>query len=401
MSSTKNLGALEGVKVIDFSQILAGPFCTAQLADMGADVIKVEKPGIGDDTRGYGPPFINGESAAFLTLNRNKRSIVLNLKDDHGLDLARKLINEADVVVQNFRPGTIEKLGLGYDEVKMFNPSLIYCSISGFGNSGPSSHKAGFDIVAQGMSGIMSFTGFPNLPPAKVGVPIADLNTGLYSAFAIVSAYVNRLKTGDGQHIDSALLDSALAYTIYQSADYFAEGSISQPLGSAHPMLAPYQAFKTSDGFINVGAANQRTWELLCVALGRKDLLEVEEFSSNANRVTNIEELIPILEKIFAAGTTNFWIGVLEKSGVPCGPIFNIHQVYEDPQVNARDMVVAMDHPISGQIKVIGVPVKLSLTPGSVRTSAPTLGQHTKEILRGLGLGDVEIDNLHEKNIVE
>ena len=295
----------------------------------------------------------------------------------------------------------MEKLGLGYEEVKTFNPSLIYCSISGFGNSGPSSQKAGFDIVAQGMSGIMSFTGFPDLPPAKVGVPIADLNTGLFSAFAIVSAYVNRLKTGEGQHIDSALLDSALAYTIYQSADYFAEGSISRPLGSAHPMLAPYQAFKTSDGYINVGAANQRTWELLCVALDREDLLQVEEFSSNANRVTNIEELIPILEAIFVSETTNFWIEVLEKSGVPCGPIFNIHQVYKDPQVNAREMVVAMDHPISGQIKAIGVPVKLSATPGSVRTPAPTLGQHTKEILRGLGLGDAEIDSLHEKSIVE
>ena len=401
MSNPKNVGALEGIKVIDFSQILAGPFCTSQLADMGAEVIKVEKPGIGDDTRGYGPPFINGESAAFLTLNRNKKSIVLNLKDDRGLDLARKLITESDVVVQNFRPGTMEKLGLGYEEVKTFNPSLIYCSISGFGNSGPSSQKAGFDIVAQGMSGIMSFTGFPDLPPAKVGVPIADLNTGLFSAFAIVSAYVNRLKTGEGQHIDSALLDSALAYTIYQSADYFAEGSISRPLGSAHPMLAPYQAFKTSDGYINVGAANQRTWELLCVALDREDLLQVEEFSSNANRVTNIEELIPILEAIFVSETTNFWIEVLEKSGVPCGPIFNIHQVYKDPQVNAREMVVAMDHPISGQIKAIGVPVKLSATPGSVRTPAPTLGQHTKEILRGLGLGDAEIDSLHEKSIVE
>ena len=401
MSNPKNVGALEGIKVIDFSQILAGPFCTSQLADMGAEVIKVEKPGIGDDTRGYGPPFINGESAAFLTLNRNKKSIVLNLKDDRGLDLARKLITESDVVVQNFRPGIMEKLGLGYEEVKTFNPSLIYCSISGFGNSGPSSQKAGFDIVAQGMSGIMSFTGFPDLPPAKVGVPIADLNTGLFSAFAIVSAYVNRLKTGEGQHIDSALLDSALAYTIYQSADYFAEGSISRPLGSAHPMLAPYQAFKTSDGYINVGAANQRTWELLCAALDRKDLLQVEEFSSNANRVTNIEELIPILEAIFVSETTNFWIEVLEKSGVPCGPIFNIHQVYKDPQVNAREMVVAMDHPISGQIKAIGVPVKLSATPGSVRTPAPTLGQHTKEILRGLGLGDAEIDSLHEKSIVE
>ena len=401
MSNPKNVGALEGIKVIDFSQILAGPFCTSQLADMGAEVIKVEKPGIGDDTRGYGPPFINGESAAFLTLNRNKKSIVLNLKDDRGLDLARKLITESDVVVQNFRPGIMEKLGLGYEEVKTFNPSLIYCSISGFGNSGPSSQKAGFDIVAQGMSGIMSFTGFPDLPPAKVGVPIADLNTGLFSAFAIVSAYVNRLKTGEGQHIDSALLDSALAYTIYQSADYFAEGSISRPLGSAHPMLAPYQAFKTSDGYINVGAANQRTWELLCVALDREDLLQVEEFSSNANRVTNIEELIPILEAIFVSETTNFWIEVLEKSGVPCGPIFNIHQVYKDPQVNAREMVVAMDHPISGQIKAIGVPVKLSSTPGSVRTPAPTLGQHTKEILRGLGLGDAEIDSLHEKSIVE
>ena len=401
MSNSNRIGALEGVKVIDFSQILAGPFCTSQLADMGAEVIKVEKPGIGDDARGYGPPFINGESAAFLTLNRNKKSIVLNLKDELGLDIARRMINEADVVVQNFRPGTMEKLGLGYEEVRKFNRSLIYCSISGFGNSGPSAHKAGFDIVAQGMSGIMSFTGFPDLPPVKVGVPIADLNTGLYSAFAILVAYVNTLKTGEGQHIDAALLDSALAYTIYQSADYFAEGSISGPLGSAHPMLAPYQAFTTNDGYINVGAANQRTWELLCAALDREDLLEVEEFSSNANRVINIEKLIPILGKIFVTQTTNFWIEVLEKSGVPCGPIYNIHQAYEDPQVHARDMVVEMDHPVSGRIKAIGVPIKLSGTPGSVRTPAPVLGQHTKEILRGLGFDAVEISSLYENTIVE
>ncbi len=392
---------LDGIRVLDFTQILAGPFCTMLLGDMGADVIKVEKPNGGDDTRRYGPPFINGESAAFMGLNRNKRSIVLDLKSPEGIAIARHMLEEADVMIQNFRPGAMDRIGLGYEDVKKENPGIIYCTVSGFGTTGPYKNKAGFDLVAQGMSGLMSITGFSDSPPAKVGVPIADLNAGMFSANAILSAYIYRLKTGKGQHVDASLLDSGIAYTLYESASYFATGEVARPVGSAHRMIAPYQAFATSDGYINIGAANQSNWERLCRAIGREDLLEHPRFSSNAERMIHIKELTPIMEETFITQTKDYWAELLEKAGVPCGPIYDMAQVYSDPHVQARDMAVELEHPIAGKITNIGVPVKLSETPGSIRMPAPALGQHTDEVLSQFGYSHDEVAQFRESGAVK
>ena len=387
---------LQGIRVIDFSQILAGPFCTMLLADMGADVVKVEKPNGGDDTRRYGPPFIEGESAAFLTLNRNKRSIVLDLKSEQGLGVVRRMLADADVMLHNFRPGVVERMGLGYADVSALNPAIVYCAVSGFGATGPYSQRAGFDLVAQGMSGLMSINGFPGAPPAKVGVPMADLNTGMFCAYGILTAYINRLATGKGQHVDASLLESGMAYTLYESATYFATGEVAGPLGSAHRMIAPYQAFATQDGYINIGAANQNNWERMCRAVGRDDLLDDARFASNPERMVNIQSLTPIMEETFRTQTTAHWVEVLERAGVPCGPIYNIEQVYADPHVQSRDMAVELQHPKAGGIRNIGVAVKLSDTPGSVRTPAPLLGQHTDDVLAEFGYADAEIAALRQ-----
>ena len=387
---------LDGITVVDFSQILAGPFCTMMLADMGADVIKVEKPNGGDDTRRYGPPFINGESAAFLTLNRNKRSMILDMKHEDGLRIATRMLEQADVMIHNFRPGVVDRMGLGYESVHELNPAIIYCTVSGFGTTGPYAAKAGFDLIAQGMSGLMSINGFPDAPPAKVGVPLADLNTGAFAAFGVLTAYVNMLKTGQGQHVDASLLDSGIAYTLYESATYFATNEVSGPLGSAHRMIAPYQAFATQDGYINIGAANQNNWERMCRAIGQEDLLEDERFTSNGERMVHIKELTPIMEKTFKAESTSHWLVLLEGAGVPTGPIYKVDQVYADPQVKARDMAVEVDHPIAGRIRNIGVPVKLSDTPGSVRKAAPVLGANTDDVLAQFGFSESDIAGFKE-----
>ena len=396
MQGTNGKLPLQGIKVIDFSQILAGPFCTMLLADMGADVVKIEKPNGGDDTRRYGPPFIEGESAAFLTLNRNKRSIVLDLKSEQGISIVRRMLEDADVMIHNFRPGVVDRMGLAYEDVSALNPAIVYCTVSGFGTTGPYSSRAGFDLVAQGMSGLMSINGFPEAPPAKVGVPMADLNTGMFCAYGILTAYINRLATGQGQHVDASLIESGIAYTLYESATYFATGEVAGPLGSAHRMIAPYQAFATRDGYINIGAANQNNWERMCRAIGREDLLEDERFASNPERMVSIAALTPIMEETFRTQTTSHWVEALEKAGVPCGPIYNIEQVYADPHVQSRDMAVELEHPKSGSIRNIGVAVKLSDTPGSVRTPAPLLGQHSAEVLRQYGYADADIAEFQE-----
>ena len=392
MQTTNGKLPLQGIKVIDFSQILAGPFCTMLLADMGADVVKIEKPNGGDDTRRYGPPFIEGESAAFLTLNRNKRSIILDLKSEQGIAIVRRMLEDADVMIHNFRPGVVDRMGLAYDDVSAINPAIVYCTVSGFGTTGPYSSRAGFDLVAQGMSGLMSINGFPGAPPAKVGVPMADLNTGMFCAYGILTAYINRLATGQGQHVDASLIESGIAYTLYESATYFATGEVAGPLGSAHRMIAPYQAFATQDGYINIGAANQNNWERMCRAVGREDLLDDDRFASNPERMVSIAALTPIMEETFRTQTTAHWVEVLEKAGVPCGPIYNIEQVYADPHVQSRDMAVELEHPKSGAIRNIGVPVKLSDTPGSVRTPAPLLGQHSDEVLAQFGYAATDIE---------
>ena len=400
MQTTNGKLPLQDIKVIDFSQILAGPFCTMLLADMGADVVKIEKPNGGDDTRRYGPPFIEGESAVFLTLNRNKRSIVLDLKSEQGIAIVRRMLEDADVMIHNFRPGVVDRMGLAYEDVSALNPAIVYCTVSGFGTTGPYSSRAGFDLVAQGMSGLMSINGFPGAPPAKVGVPMADLNTGMFCAYGILTAYINRLTTGQGQHVDASLVESGIAYTLYESATYFATGEVAGPLGSAHRMIAPYQAFATQDGYINIGAANQNNWERMCRAVGREDLLDDDRFASNPERMVSIDALTPIMEETFRTQTTAHWVEVLENAGVPCGPIYNIEQVYADPHVQSRDMSVELDHPKSGSIRNIGVAVKLSDTPGSVRTPAPLLGQHSEEVLAQYSYADGDITAFRDAGVL-
>jgi crotonobetainyl-CoA:carnitine CoA-transferase CaiB-like acyl-CoA transferase len=392
--------ALDGVRVLDVSQVMAAPFCSLLLGDMGADVIKVEKPNGGDDSRRMAPPFINGESAAFLAMNRNKRSIVLDLKQDAGVNLFRQLAARADILIENFRPGTMESLGLSYAELSRNHPELIYCSISGFGQTGPYRERGGFDLVAQGMSGIMSVTGNPGAAPVKVGVPITDLNAGMFAAYGVLNAYIYRLRTGKGQYVDTSLLEAGIAYTVWESAIYFATGQVPLPLGSAHRLSAPYQAFRTADGYINIGAANQANWEKLCTALERRELVQDPRFRDNPSRTMRAPELAAELEETFAKRTTEVWMKLFDAAGMPAGPLYDLDAVYADPQVQARQMRIDLEHERAGRISHIGIPVKLSETPGAIRRPAPMLGQHTEEILRELNLDEAEIANLRKKSIV-
>ena len=386
--------ALEGVRVLDCSQILAGPFCSMLLADMGADVIKIEKPNGGDDTRRMGPPFIDTESAAFLAMNRNKRSIVLNFKEQSGVQAMKTLVKDADIVIENYRTGTMARLGLGYEDLKNINPGIIYCSISGFGRTGPYANRGGFDLVAQGMSGLMSITGVPNSPPVKVGVPIADMNAGMFATYGILTAYINKLRTKKGQYLEISLMEAAIAYTVWESAGYFATGDIAEPLGSSHRNSAPYQALKTKDGHINVGAPNQSNWERFANAIERSDLVTRNEFKDNASRLVNRESLERELELTLTTKNSSEWLEVLEKSGVPAGPILNISEVWNDPQIEARNMKVTLDHPTAGKITNIGLAAKLYSTPGRITKPAPLLGEHTREILVDAGYSKKNIEDL-------
>ena len=395
-----NAPPLEGVRVLDLTQIMAGPYCAMTLGDMGADVVKVEKPNGGDDARRMGPPFIEGESAAFLGINRNKRSIVADMRTDGGREIVQELARRSDILIQNFRPGSLERMGLGYEQVREINPAIIYCTISGFGATGPYARRGGFDLVAQGMSGLMSVTGHPGAPPTKIGAPICDLNAGMFAAIGILTAYVNRLRTGTGQHVDTSLLEGGIAYTFWESAMYFATGEPPGPMGSAHRLTAPYQAFETADGYINVGAANQANWERLCAAIGRDDLASDPRFARPRDRMENLDALVSTLEETFARETTGHWLTALEAAGVPAGPIYTLDEVYADPQVRARDMVVETEHPAAGRVRNIGIPVKLSETPGAFRRPAPALGEHTDEVLRELGVSDARAAELRTSGAV-
>lgn len=321
--------------MLDCSQILAGPFCTMHLSDMGADVIKVEKPAGGDDVRGWGP-FKGDESVPFMQLNRNKRSVVLDLRADAGKDAFKKLASRSDILIENFRPGTMEKLGLGYETLRKGHEALIYCSISGFGKTGPYARRAGFDLVAQGMSGIMSFTGFEGMPPAKAGVPVADMTAGMYAVYGILTAYIHRLKTGKGQYLETSLLESAITYTVWESAIFFATGSVAGPLGSGHRLVAPYQALRTFDGYMNLGGANQPNWERFCQAIGRPELLTDARFRDNTARMQNKKALESEIEKTLTTRPTAHWIKLMDEAGIPAGPIYDIEQVWADEQVRAR-----------------------------------------------------------------
>ncbi len=387
-------GPLGGMRVIELAHIMAGPVCGLMLADMGADVIKVEKP-TGDDSRRFTPPQIGGEAAAYMMMNRNKRGISLNLKDPQAVDILRKLLATADVVIENYRKGTMEKLGLSYEDLAAVNPRLIYCEISGFGRTGPYAERGGFDLIAQGMSGLMSITGEgPGRPPVKVAAPISDINAGILGAMGVSAAYANMLQTGLGQKIDTSLFEAAITQTYWQSAIAFATGKKPEPLGSAHPLNAPYQAFQTRDGWINVGAANQSNWLRFLDVINAPELDDDPRFSSNAQRIQNLPALVDILNRYLGQDTTENWLRRMEEAHLPAGPVNDILQMHADPQARARDMIVELDHPTAGKVETIGHPVKFSRTPAQVNHAAPLLGQHTREVLAEMGYENAQIEAL-------
>jgi len=391
---------LESITVLDLSRALAGPYCTMMLADMGAEIIKIEMPGRGDDSRSWGPPFVEGESAYFMSVNRNKKSITLNLKSEKSKEIIEKLIKKADVVVENFRPGTMDKLGLSYENVAELNPEIIYASISGFGQDGPYRLLPGFDQVIQGMGGLMSVTGEPGGPPIKVGVAVADIAGGMFAAYGIMIALFNRQRTGKGQMIDVSLLDSQVAWLTYRAGSFFASGKIPQPLGSGHPNIVPYQAFKANDTYVNIAVGNDQLWQKFCSAVGLEDIVENPKFATNAKRVENRNELVNIISNIVSSKNAQEWLDILTKAGVPCGPIYTLDEIFTDPQVLHRNMVKDLDHIKAGKIKVTGVPVKLSATPGEILTAPPVLGQHTKEILLEIGYSDNDIEKFYQEKVV-
>jgi crotonobetainyl-CoA:carnitine CoA-transferase CaiB-like acyl-CoA transferase len=387
-------GALEGVKVVELAQIMAGPTCGMLLADMGADVIKVEKLPGGDDTRSYSEPQVKGESAAFMILNRGKRGIAVNLKTPGGLEVVKRLLADADVVTENYRKGTLEKLGLGYDVLQELNPRLVYCAISGYGRTGPYADKGGFDLIAQGFSGLMSITGEPGGPPVKSGTPVADINAGIFAALGIVSALLARARTGRGQMVETSLMEAGIQQTYWQAAIYFATGVNPGPSGSAHILTAPYQAFPTADGWINLGGANQSNWERIVKAIGMPELGADARFKTNTDRMRNLAALTPLLGDALKKKPSAHWIAEFEAAGVPVGPVNRIGDMLADPHVKARGMVVETEHPRAGRVKGIGHPIKFSDTPGEMKRPAPLLGQHTREVLGNLGYSAAEIDAL-------
>jgi crotonobetainyl-CoA:carnitine CoA-transferase CaiB-like acyl-CoA transferase len=395
-------GPLAGLKVIDLSHVMAGPACAMLLADMGADVIKVEKLPGGEDARRMVPPTISGESAAFLIMNRNKRGIALNLKTEAGRKVLSRLLQDADVLIENYRRGTMEKMGFGYDVLHAMNPRLIYCSISGFGRTGPYADRGGFDLVTQGMSGLMSITGEgPGCPPVKLGAPVTDITAGILGCVGILAALHSRASTGKGQMVDTSLFEAGIIQTYWQSAICFATGEAPGPMGTAHPLNAPYQAFPVADGWITVGAANQKNWLRLLEVLEAPELGSDPRFASNAERMHNLPALQEALAAFFKTRTSGEWLRRLEEAGVPAGPVLDVRQMQADPQALAREMVVETTHPAAGKVKSIGLPIKFSETPGSVTRAAPVLGQHTREVLREHGFSDAEADQMAAQGAIE
>src|SRR6202521_1070642 len=395
LTGQKENGPLAGLKVIDLSHVMAGPACSMLLADMGADVIKVEKLPGGEDARRMVPPEIAGESAAFLIMNRNKRGIALDLRAAAGRNVLSRLLKNADVLIENFRRGTMEHMGFGYDAVHALNPRLIYCSISGFGRTGPYADRGGFDLVAQGMSGLMSITGEgPGHPPVKVGAPVTDITAGILACVGILAALHSRASSGQGQMVDTSLFEAGIIQTYWHSAMYFATGRAPGPMGTAHPLNAPYQAFAVADGWITVGAANQGNWLRLLEALEAPELGYDPRFANNAERMRNLPALQEALTPLFRCRSSAEWLHRLEDAGVPAGPVLDVNQMHADPQTLAREMIVETTHPKAGQVRTIGLPIKFSDTPGGLRRAAPVLGQHTREVLRDHGFSHTQIDQM-------
>jgi len=374
---------LEDIRVLDFSRVLAGPYCTMMLGDLGADVIKIESPQ-GDDTRRWGPPYQGSESAYYLCCNRNKRGIVLDLNAAEDRDVARKLALKSQVIVENFKLGTMERWGLGYEDLSRENPGIVYCSISGYGRTGPDASLTGYDYVLQGVGGIMSITGEPDGPPSKVGVAIVDLTAGMFALSSILAALRVRDLTGHGQHIDISLLDTHLAWLANVAGNYLVSGEVPQRYGNAHPNIVPYQAFQASDGWVILAVGNDRQWSRFCAATGRADLAADARFATNADRVRNRAILIPLLEQLFSGRAQSDWLSLLESCDVPAGPVNSVDRALNSPQAEARKMVQTVDHPGIGPVRMVASPLKLEATPPAIRRHPPMLGEHTAEILREL-----------------
>jgi crotonobetainyl-CoA:carnitine CoA-transferase CaiB-like acyl-CoA transferase len=389
------------MRVLELAQIMAGPTAGLMLADMGADVVKVEKLPGGDDARSYREPRVNGVSAPFLILNRNKRCIALNLKLAEGRDVLLRLVRSADVLTENYRKGTLEKLGLGYDVLAAANPGLIYCAISGYGRDGPYGDKGGFDLIAQGFAGLMSITGEPGGPPVKTGNSVADINAGILAVTGILAAYAHKLKTGQGQVVDTSLMEAALQQTYWHAAIQFATGESPGPTGSAHVLTAPYQAFRARDGWINIGGANEANWERICDVLGHPEWRDDPRYRKNADRMENLDALVEAMTPVIATRSKSEWIAAFDAAGVPAGPVHTVGEALSHPQTLARGMVVDLVHPQAGATKALGCPVHFSATPASIRRPAPLLGEHTREILAEAGYREGEIDALIAEGVVK
>lgn len=390
--------ALEGVRVLDVTQFMAGPFCSTILADLGADVIKIEPPS-GDSTRQM-VGASGSESPSFNAVNRGKRSLIVNLKLPAGQQLAKRLAQSSDILIENYRPGVMAAFGLGYDALAAVNPKLIYASISGYGQTGPDRTKGGFDLIAQGVAGIMSVTGEPGRPPAKAGIPLTDLGAALFAVAGVLAALHHRTTTGAGQYIDTSLVEAGIALSVWEATEYFSGPGVPAPLGSAHRMNAPYQAIRCADGYITIGANNDRLFQRLCGVLGHPEWSDAPEFVRNGDRVRNRAKLAALIEGIMSQQSCRHWLSAFEAAEIPCGPINDYAGVFADPQVAARGMVLETDHPVLGRLRTLGSPIKLSATPADASRRAPLLGEHTEEVLKELGLNNDEIDRLRRVGAV-